>query len=78
MLSCLPHRPSDSNNGNELSGPDISDKTFEVHVISSININPYIFAQYADNQCTKEELNLPGYDLVMETKDKELLKIKEE
>ena len=32
-----------------------------------------------DNQCTIEELNLPGYDLVTEqTQDKELLKLKEE
>ena len=30
MLSHLPHRPSDSNDDNELSGPDITDKTFEV------------------------------------------------
>ena len=26
MLSCLPHRSSDSNDDNELSGPDITDK----------------------------------------------------
>ena len=32
-----------------------------------------------DIQCTKEELNLPGYDLVTEqTQDRELLKLKEE
>ena len=29
MLPCLPHRPSDCNVDNELSGPDITDKTFE-------------------------------------------------
>ena len=35
--------------------------------------------QITDNQCTKEELNLSGYDLVTEqTKDKVLLKLKEE
>ena len=37
MLSHLPHRPSDSNDDNELS---ISDKTFEVSMINSSNINP--------------------------------------
>ena len=48
----------------------------------SNNINPKTFAQYGhhitDNQCTKEELNLPDYDLVAEqTEGKELLKLKE-
>ena len=38
MLSCLPHRPSNSNGDNELSGPDITDKTFEVSMINSSNI----------------------------------------
>ena len=56
---------------------------FKVSMINSSNINPKTFAQHdhqiTDNQCTKEELNLPGYDLVSEqTKDKELLKFKEE
>ena len=82
MLSHLPHRPSDSNDDNELSGPDITDKMFKVSMINISNISPKTFAQYdhqiTDNQCTKEEFNLPGYDLVAEqTKDKELLKIKE-
>ena len=45
-------------------------------MINSSNINPKAFAQYdhqeTDNQDTKEELNLPGFDLVTEqTKDKE-------
>ena len=40
MLSCLPHRPSGSNDDNELSGPDITDKMFEVSMINSNNINP--------------------------------------
>ena len=40
MLSCLPHRPSDSNDDNELSGHDITDKTFEVSMINSSYINP--------------------------------------
>ena len=78
MLSCFPHRPSDSNDDNELSGPVI---TFEVIMINSSNIYPKTFAQYnhqiTDNQCTKEELTLPGY-LLAETKDKELLQLKEE
>ena len=48
-----------------------------------MNIDPKTFVQYdhqiTDNQCTKEELNLPGYDLVAEqAKDKELLKLKED
>ena len=72
-MSYLPHRPSDSNDDNELSG------LFEVSIINSSNINPQTFAQYdhqlTDNRCTKEELNLPGYDLVTkQTNYKELLK----
>ena len=59
MLSCLPHRPSDSNDDNELSSPDIIDKTFEVRIINSSDSNPKTFAQYdhqiTDKQCTKEE-----------------------
>ena len=79
----MQHRPLDSNDDNELSGPDITDTTFEVSMISSSNINPNAFAQYdhemTDNQYTKEELNLPSYDLVTEqTKDKELIKQEEE
>ena len=82
MLSCLPHRPSDSNDDNEISGPNKTDKTFEVSIINRSNINPKVFIQYehhiTDVQCTKEELNLPGYGLVTEQKkDKELLKLKE-
>ena len=74
-------RPSDSNNDNEFIGPDITHKTFEVSVVNSSNINSKTSAQYdheiTDSQCTKEELI--GYDLVAEqTKDKELLKLKEE
>ena len=86
MLSCLPHRPSESNDDNELSGPNITDKTFEVSMINSSNINLKTFAQYdhqiTDNLHTKEELNLPCYDVVAEqteqTKDKEILQLKEE
>ena len=83
MLSSLPHRPSDSNGNNELSGHDITDKTFEVSMTNSGNINSKTFAQYdhqiTGDQCTTEELNLPGYDLVTEqSKVKELLKLKEE
>ena len=70
MLSHLPHRPSDSNNANKFSGPDITDKTFEVSVINICNINPKIFAQYdhqiTDTQCTKEGLNLPSYCFIAE------------
>ena len=69
MLSCLPHRPSDSIDDKDLRGPDITDKAFEVSMINSSNINPKSFAQYdhqiTDNQYTKEEFNLPCYDLVI-------------
>ena len=41
MLSLLHYRLSDSNDDNELSGPDITDKAFD---ISMININPKAFA----------------------------------
>ena len=44
MLSHLPDRPSDSDDGNELSGPDITDKMFEISMINSSNINPETFA----------------------------------
>ena len=40
------HGPSDSNDNNEHSGPDISDKTFEVSMINSSNINPKTSALY--------------------------------
>ena len=69
MLSCLPHRPLDSNDDNELSGLDITDKMFEVTLINSSNINPKNFAQY-EHQITKEELTLSGYCLVTEPKRK--------
>ena len=63
MLSCLPYRPSDYNDDNELSGPDMTDKLFEINMINNSSINPTIFAQHdhqiTENQCTKEELNLP-------------------
>ena len=39
MLSCLPHRPSDSKDGNEVAGLDITDKTFEVSMINSSALN---------------------------------------
>ena len=42
MLSCLPHRPSDSNANNEYSGPNITDKTFDVSMINSSKINPIL------------------------------------
>ena len=46
MLSCLPHRPSDSNDDNECSGHDITDKMFEVSIINSSNINHKTLTQY--------------------------------
>ena len=52
-------------------------------MINSSNIIHKTFAQIdhqiTDNQSTKEELNLPGNDLIAEqTNDKELLQLKEE
>ena len=53
-------------------------------MIINNNINPKTFAQYdhqiTGNQSDKEELNLTGYNLEAgkKTKDKELLKLKEE
>ena len=83
MLSHLPHRQSDSNDDNELSGPDITNKMFDVSMINSSNSYPKTFAQYddqiIDNQYTKEDVSLLDYDLVTEqTQEKKLLKIKEE
>ena len=45
MFSCLPHRPSDSNDDDEHSSLDITDETFEVRVINSSNINPKTYVQ---------------------------------
>ena len=78
MFSHPPYRQSDSNNDNELSGPDIRDKTYEISMINSSNINHKTLLnmthQMTDNQCTKEELNLPRYDLVTEQSIKKYLK----
>ena len=56
VLTCCHASHIDSNDDNELSGPDITDKTFEVSMINSSNINPKIFVpcghQITDNQCT--------------------------
>ena len=43
MLSCLPHRTSDSNDDNEPSGPDVTDEMFEVSKINCSNITPKTF-----------------------------------
>ena len=57
ILSCLLHKPSDSNDDNELGGMDITDELFEFSMINSSKINPKTFPQYdhqiTDNQCTK-------------------------
>ena len=39
MLSCLPH-PTDSLDNSADSVPDITDRTFEVNLINSSDINP--------------------------------------
>ena len=43
MLSCLPH-PTDSFDNSGDSIPDITDRTFEVNLINSSDINPKRFA----------------------------------
>ena len=49
-LTCchMSHRPSDSNEDNDLCGPDITDETFEISVINTSTINPKTFAQYCN------------------------------
>ena len=39
MLSCLPHRPSDSSDDSEFSGSDTTDEMLEVRMINSGNIS---------------------------------------
>ena len=59
VLSHLPH-PNDSFDNSGDSVPDITDRTFEVNLINSSDINPKRFVQcdhqYEDKQCNKEEL----------------------
>ena len=38
MLSWLPHKEQESCNESEVSGPDITDKTFEINMINSSNL----------------------------------------
>ena len=81
MLSCLPHPTYSFDNSGD-SVPHITDRTFEVNLINNSDINPKRFAQYdhqyEDKQCNKEELDIPGFDLVMEqSKDKELVQLKD-
>ena len=81
MLSCLPH-PTDSFDNIGDSIPDITDRILEVNLINSGDINPKRFAQYdhqyENKQCNKEELEIPGFDLVIEqSKDKEYVQLKE-
>ena len=68
MLSHLPH-PTDSLDNSGDSVPDITDRTFEVNSINSSYIYPKRFVQYdhqyADKQCNKKELEIPGFDLVI-------------
>ena len=80
MLSSLLH-PTDSLDNSGDSVPDITDRTFEVNVTNSSDINPKRFAQYdhqyEDKQFNKEKLEIPGFDLVIEqSKDKEQRKVK--
>ena len=79
VLSHLPHPACSLDNSGD-SVPDITDRTFEVNLINSSDVNPKGFAQYhhqyEDKQCNKEELEIPGFDLVIEqSKDKELVQL---
>ena len=81
MLSCLPH-PTDSFDNSGYSIPDITDRTFEVNLIDSNDINPKRFAQYhhqyEDKKCNKVELKIRGFDLVIEkSQDKECVQLKD-
>ena len=81
MLSHLPH-PADSLDNIGDGAPDITDRTFEVNLIISSDINPKRVAQYdcqyENKQCNKEKLEIPGFDLVIEqSKDKKLVQLKE-
>ena len=81
ILSCLPY-PTDSFDNSGDSIPDITDRSFEVNLINSSDINPKRFVQYdhqyEDKQCNKEEIEIPGFDLVIEqSKDKECVQLKD-
>ena len=81
MLSHLPH-PTDSLDNSGDSVPDITDRTFEVNLKNSRDINPKRFAQYdnqyEDKQSNNEELEIQGFDLVIgQSKDKELVQLKD-
>ena len=83
MLSRLPHKEQVSCNDSEISGPDITDKTFKINMINSSNLRTKDFAQFSgllgDDQPHREELTVPHYDMVIEqAKDKVLLNLKEE
>ena len=58
MLPHFPLRLSDSNDSNELSDPNITDKIFEVSMVNSGKINSMTSAQHnlqiTDNQCIKK------------------------
>ena len=83
MLSRLPHKEQDSCSESEVSGADITDKTFEINMINSSNLRTKDFEQFSgplgDDQPSREELTVPHYDMVIEqAKDKVLLNLKEE
>ena len=70
MLSQLPHKEQDSCSENEVSGPYITDKTFEINIINSSNLRTKDCAQFSsplgDDQPSREELTVPHYDMVIE------------
>ena len=82
FLSCLPHNCSGHNSDDrgELSGPDITSKTFEINLIYS-SIIPKDCVQYdqqmQDKHCLTEDITLPGYNLIEDqSQNKEFVKIK--
>ena len=57
-----------------------TDRTFEINLMNSGDINPPKIApydhQYEDKQCNKEQLKISGFGLVIEqSKDKELVQL---
>ena len=60
MLSWLPHKEQDSCHESEVSGPDLTDKTFEINMINSSNLRKKDFALFSgplgDDQPNREEL----------------------
>ena len=65
----------------EHAGLDITDITFEINLINRSKINPKDYSQYdqqiQDKQCLKEDMTLPGCNIIELSKDRELVQTKE-